>query len=34
MNEVEGREDMDERTIVGERAEEQRQAVRELGWEC
>ena len=33
MNEVEGREDMDERTIVGELAEEQRQALRELGWE-
>ena len=33
MNEIEDREDMDERTIVGELAEEQRQALRELGWE-
>ena len=33
MNEIEDREDMDERTIVGELAEEQRKALRELGWE-
>jgi hypothetical protein len=32
-NEVVDREDMDERTIVGELADEQRQALRELGWE-
>ena len=33
VNEVMDREDMDERTIVGELADEQRQALRELGWE-
>jgi hypothetical protein len=32
-NEVMDREDMDERTIVGELADEQRRALRELGWE-
>ena len=32
-NEVMDREDADERTIVGELADEQRQALRELGWE-
>ena len=33
VNESMDREDMDERTIVGELAEEQREALRELGWE-
>jgi succinate dehydrogenase flavin-adding protein (antitoxin of CptAB toxin-antitoxin module) len=32
-NEVMEREDTDERTIVGELAEEQRRSLRELGWE-
>ena len=32
-NEVMDREDADERTIVGELADEQRRALRELGWE-
>jgi hypothetical protein len=33
VNEVMDREDMDERTIVGELADEQRQTLREMGWE-
>ena len=32
-NEAMDREDMDERTIVGELADEQRQTLREMGWE-
>jgi hypothetical protein len=33
VNEVMDREDTDERTIVGELADEQRRSLRELGWE-
>jgi hypothetical protein len=33
VNETMDREDMDERTITGELAEQQKQTLREMGWE-